>query len=359
MRTKIICFALALLSAVLCAPSFAAEDFAVGPIIAKGEGLEIRRSQLDDAFIAFRANLAARGQSIAESKREGAEAQLLDRMIVTQLLVNKATATDKENAKTNTVKFLADSRRMANSDEDFVRHLKSLGMTQVQFTNRVTEQAVSEEVIMREVKSKITIAEAEMKQFWETNDVAFKQPELARASHILFAMKNFTTDLPLSEADKKAKKAKADAVLERVRKGEDFSELVTAFSEDPGVKENKGEYKFARAKDDPRRAMVPEFEAVAFALKTNEISEVVTTSFGYHIIKLHEIIPPRKVPFEEAKERIREFLMQSALDKQMPEYFATVKKEAGVEILDDKLKATMEKAEKDRAAAKSPVAAKP
>ena len=58
--------------------AFAADDFAIGPIIAKGKGLEIRRSQLDDAFIAFRANLAARGQTIAENKREGAEVQLLD-----------------------------------------------------------------------------------------------------------------------------------------------------------------------------------------------------------------------------------------------------------------------------------------
>src|SRR3954464_12236346 len=157
MRTKKTFFAFALFSAVLCFAAIAADDFAVGPVIAKGRGLEIRRSQLDDAFIAFRANLAARGQNIAENKREPAEAQLLDRMIVTQLLVNKATDADKEHARTNLTKFLQDSRKLASSDEDFARHLKSLGMTQQQFTNRVTEQAISEEVITREVKSKITI----------------------------------------------------------------------------------------------------------------------------------------------------------------------------------------------------------
>ena len=345
MRTKKIFFALALLSAVLT--SFAADDFAIGPVIAKGKGVEIRRSQLDDAF-AYKANLAARGQTLAENRREGTEAQLLDRMIVTQLLVSQATPADKESAKTNLVKFLAESRKMANSEEDFARHLRSLGMTLAQFTNRVTEQAVSEEVIGREVKSKITISEAEMKKFWDTNDVAFKQPELARASHILFATKDLATDLSLSDAEKKAKKAKAEAVLVRARQGEDFATLVTAFSEDPAVKENKGEYKFARAKDDPRRAMVPEFENVAFALQTNAVSEIITTGLGYHIIKLHEIIPARKVPFAEARERIQEFLTQAALDKQMPEFFAKVKKEAGVEIIDEKLKAAMEKAELER-----------
>jgi parvulin-like peptidyl-prolyl isomerase len=125
--------------------------------------------------------------------------------------------------------------------------------------------------------------------------------------------------------------------------------LVVTFSEDPGAKENKGEYKFARAKDDPRRAMVPEFEAVAFALATNQVSDVITTGFGYHIVKLHELIPARKVPFTEARERIQDFFVQTALDKQMPAFFALVKKDAEVEITDEKLKAAMERAEKERA----------
>jgi peptidyl-prolyl cis-trans isomerase C len=312
--------------------------------------VEIRRSELDDAFIAYRANLAARGQNISEARRETAEAQLLDRILVTRLIVTLATDADKENAKTNIAKFLADSRKMVTTDEDFARHLRSLGLTMVQFTNRVVEQAVSEAVINREVKSKITISEAEMQKFWETNDTAFRQPELARASHILFATKDFSTNTELNEEEKKKKKARADSVLERARKGEDFTNLVAFFSEDPGAKENKGEYKFARAKDDPRRAMVPEFEKAAFALNTNQVSDLVTTDYGYHIIKLHELIPARKVPFAEAKERINEFLTQQALDKELPKYFAKVKKDAGVEILDEKLKAALEKADRDRAA---------
>jgi peptidyl-prolyl cis-trans isomerase C len=335
-----------------CSSVFGADDFAVGPVIARGKGVEIRRSQLDDAFVAFRANLAARGQNVPEARREAAEAQLLDRMIVTQLLVNSATAADKERARTNMVKFLADSRKMADTDEDFLRHLKSLGMTPQQFTNRVYDQAVSEEVVAREVKSKISIPEADVRKFWETNDALFKQPELARATHILFATKDLKTGLPLSTADKEAKKTKAEAVLQRARQGEDFTALAAAFSEDPGVKDNKGEYKFARAKDDPRRAMVPEFEAAAFSLQTNQVSDLVLTDFGYHIIKLHERIPAQKRPFDEVRERIQEHLLNAELEKRMPDYFAQVKQAAGVEVLDEKLKAALERADRERLAAR-------
>ena len=139
-------------------------------------------------------------------------------------------------------------------------------------------------------------------------------------------------------------------ILERARKGEDFTALAVELSEDPGAKENKGEYKFARAKDDPRRAMVPEFEAAAFALRPKQISDLVATDYGYHIIKLHEIIPAKKADFAEVKENVSNYLMQTALEKQMPDYFAKVKKDAGVEIVDEKLRTVLEKAEKERAA---------
>jgi len=129
-------------------------------------------------------------------------------------------------------------------------------------------------------------------------------------------------------------------------KGEDFVMLATTFSEDPGAKDTKGEYKFARAKDDPRRAMVPEFEKAAFALATNQVSDLVTTDYGYHIIKLHELIPAKKLAFVEVRERVQEYLAQVALERQMPEFFARLKKEAGVEIIDDKLRAALERLEK-------------
>src|SRR3954470_19128207 len=90
---------------VSAATVFAADEFELGPVIAKGKGVEVRRGQLDDAFIAYAANLAARGSQIPAARRQAAEAQLLDRIIITQLLVNRATDADKQAAKTNAVRF--------------------------------------------------------------------------------------------------------------------------------------------------------------------------------------------------------------------------------------------------------------
>src|SRR6266542_2262352 len=68
-------------------------------VLAKGKGCEVKRSQIDSAFIAFKANAAARGQMVPESAREQIEGQILDRLIFTQLLLAKATETDKIQGK--------------------------------------------------------------------------------------------------------------------------------------------------------------------------------------------------------------------------------------------------------------------
>jgi parvulin-like peptidyl-prolyl isomerase len=123
-----------------------------------------------------------------------------------------------------------------------------------------------------------------------------------------------------------------EGILKRARAGEDFAKLAKDYSEDPGSKDKGGEYTF------PRGQMVAEFEAAAFSLGTNQVSDIITTRFGYHIIKLSEKIPARKVEFAKAESDIKEGLTQQAVQKQFPDYIAKLKKEAGVEILDEKLK---------------------
>ena len=87
--------------------------------------------------------------------------------------------------------------------------------------------------------------------------------------------------------------------------------------------------------------MVPEFEAAAFALKTNQVSEIVITRFGYHIIKLSEKIPAKKKSFSESSEDIKKYLENKEMQKKMGPYFEKLKKDADVQIVDEKLKAVV------------------
>jgi len=148
------------------------------------------------------------------------------------------------------------------------------------------------------------------------------------------------TRAELSDDKKAAKKKQMEDILKRAKAGEDFGKLAKEYSEDPGSKDNGGEYTF------PRGQMVPEFEAAAFSLGTNQISEIITTQFGYHIIKLYEKIPAKKVELEKVAPDIKDYLTQQALQKQANDYVAKLRKDAGVEILDPKLKAASDAREK-------------
>jgi parvulin-like peptidyl-prolyl isomerase len=142
---------------------------------------------------------------------------------------------------------------------------------------------------------------------------------------------------PLSDDAKKAKRKLADDLLKRAKGGEDFSKLAREYSEDSQAKVNGGETTFART------GAPLEFAAAAFSLKTNQISDVVTTAIGYHIIKLTEKIPPRK---EELTPKlsgdIKDYLQRQAIEKKARDYYNTLRKEAKVEILDPQLKKLVE-----------------
>jgi parvulin-like peptidyl-prolyl isomerase len=157
---------------------------------------------------------------------------------------------------------------------------------------------------------------------------------MVRASHILLLTQDPETHQPLP-ADKKAEiKKKMEDILKQAKSGADFAELAKKYTEDPGSKETGGEYTF------PRGKMQKEFEDTAFSLKTNEISDIIETTYGYHIIKLSEKIPAKKVDFDKVKEGIKDHLIQLAFSKQVPGFTAKLVKDANIQILDDKLKNT-------------------
>src|SRR5205814_9296979 len=147
-------------------------------------------------------------------------------------------------------------------------------------------------------------------------------------AHILLSTRDANTRQELSEEKKKEKKQQMEKLLERVRKGEDFAALAKEFSEDPGSKNQGGEYTF------PRGQMAPEFETAAFSLKTNQISDIVTTQFGYHIIKLYEKIPAQKLELDKVKDDLKEQLARNEVqDKMLPVYLKKLKQDAGLEYL--------------------------
>lgn len=301
------------------------------PVIAKGSGFEIKRSQLDSAMISLKAGAAGAGQPLPPD----ADQRVLKNLITMNVLLSKANDADKAKGKelfTQAVERMKTNSRL--SDEEFNerlnRQFKAQAMTRAEWEKQGTEQSIIQAMVERELKVEVT--EAQVKKYYEENSARFEQPEMVRASHVLIATQDMKSNTEYSAEKKAEKKKLAEDIRKRAKAGEDFAKLAKEYSEDPGSKDNGGEYTF------PRGQMVPEFETAAFALGTNEVSEVVTTQFGYHIIKLNEKLPAKKVELAKVEKDLKDALKQQEIQKLLPDYLDKAMAAAKVEILDEKLK---------------------
>jgi peptidyl-prolyl cis-trans isomerase C len=314
-------------------PAGKVSDLFPDPVVAKGKGVEVKRSQVEDALTGLKSNFAARGQALSPEDVLNAQPQVLERLIQIQLLLAKATDADKADAQQTTSNRIEAIKSRYGGDESLNRQLKSVGTTQQELQDKMTREATAQAALEREMK--VNATDEDIKKFYDDNPAKFEQPEMVRASHILLSTRDPETNKDLTDEQKAAKRKLAEDLLKRARAGEDFAKLAKQYSEDPGSKDKGGEYQF------PRGQMVPEFEAAAFSLKTNEVSDIVTTQFGYHIIKLSEKIPAKKVELAKVAPDLKEYLKQQQMQKRqqdVKDYMDKLAKEAGVQILDDQYK---------------------
>lgn len=304
-------------------------------VLAKGKGIEVKRSQFDTALMSIKANAAAQGRNIPPEYMSTLERQVLNDLIGMQLLLNKASAADKtrgrEQFEKSFQKFKTDSNVTdAEYEERLALQLRAQGLSREQWEKQRVDQMTVGFTLERELK--VTVSDDEVKKFYDENPSRFEEPEMVRASHILLSTRDSGTGTDLPEAKKQEKRKQMEGILKRARAGEDFAKLAKEYSEDPGSKDKGGEYTF------PRGQMVPAFESAAFSLSPNQISDIVTTQFGYHIIKLSEKIPARKLEFAKVADELKEGLKQQEIQKHLRDYIEKLKTEAEVEILDEKLK---------------------
>ncbi len=331
------------------------------PVIAKGNGFEIKQSQLDAVVDGFKARTAAMGQSVPAAELEKTA---LNSLIVNQILLQRATDADTAAGKKEADEYVAQMVKHYGTQAAVEEQLKAAGKTFDGWRNEMTQQTTATAVMIRELNAAPT--QAEIQNYYDSNTNASEVPEQAHVRHILLLTIDPATQAPLTDDQIKAKKKQIDDILKQARGGADFGALAKQYSEDTQTKGGGGELPpFAKAVADPSHAMVPEFEAAAFSLTNNQISDVVATRYGYHIIQLLDKTPARKlaltdkVPSSDTTmaDEIKNFLTAQKLREQAPAYIEKLSKSPGVEILDPALKALM--AAPTNAPVEPPAAAKP
>ena len=176
----------------------------------------------------------------------------------------------------------------------------------------VPERVKAEYVVlnMDTLESQVTVSDADIQSYYEQNKSQYGVPEQRRASHILIAV-----DKNAPEADKKAAKDKADKLLATLKQNpQEFADLAKKNSDDPGSAERGGDVDFFG-----RGMMVKPFEDAAFTLKQNEISNLVQSDYGYHIIKVTAVKAASERPLAEVKNDIAKEIKKQLVAKKFTE----------------------------------------
>ncbi len=265
--------------------------------VAVVNGEKITKADLEKAFTeALGASGVTAAKLTADQKLQGYH-QILDGMIVEKLVDKQAANIQLSSDETDAQ--LAKIKKQFPSEEVFQSEMKKSGLTMDQFVSNLKRSIRQTKWMQSQVQGKDAVTEDDAKKFYDANQKEFTNPDLVKASHILFRLPPDASPEQAKAAEKKAK----DAIV-RANKGEPFAQLAAELSEEPGAKERGGDLGYF-----PKDKMVPEFADAAFAQKVNSVSATpVKTKFGYHVIKVTEKKPAGTATFDEAKGQIIQFL---------------------------------------------------
>ena len=160
-------------------------------------------------------------------------------------------------------------------------------------------------VDVNQIRQSIQISDDQLKVQYQQNIQQYQVPNRVHVEHILL----MTTGKPDAEVEEIKKKA--EDILKQAKKGTNFEDLAKKYSEDPGTKDKGGDLNWIG-----QGQTVQEFEKTAFSLAPGQISDLVRTQYGFHIIKVLEKETAHTKPFEEVKESLRTPLLLSQADKQ-------------------------------------------
>jgi peptidyl-prolyl cis-trans isomerase C len=288
-------------------------------VVARVNGEAITGKDLDDAVRA----IAGRAGPIPPDERDRVYRGVLDNMIGYRLMIQEAKARKITVADAEVDAQVAQIRAQFPSDAQFQQALTAQRTTLEAVRNDARDGMSADKLVESEIAGKVAVKPEAVTDFYQKNQDKFQQGPRVRASHILIGIPQNA-----DAATKQQAKAKADALLKDLKAGKDFAATAKANSQDPGSAPNGGDLGYFE-----QGQMVPPFEQAAFALKPGEMSEVVETQFGYHIIKVAEKQESRVVPLEEAKGQIEEYLTQQNRHAQTELFVNALRAKAKVEIL--------------------------
>jgi len=296
--------------------------------VAVVDGTTIPTSDLDELVKLAKANYGQRFPKVGTPEYQGIQQQLVAFLVQkaefekeSEKLGVEVSDKEVEKARDNYV-----ATRYGGDEKKLTADLKSQGLDESMLLKTLRVSVLST-AIFNAVTKDVTVDDAEAQAYYTQNLDQFKSTTKFRdVRHILIGDQvdpSCTPSPPTTtcKIDYAKSKAQADRIYAQLKNGADFAALAKKYSDDPSSKNDGGKYLARKGQS------VPEFDKVAFELKTNQISEPVRTQFGYHVIQaLGDVQPAGVIPFELASSGIKQQLLQTKRNEKITSWLEDLQK---------------------------------
>jgi peptidyl-prolyl cis-trans isomerase SurA len=302
------------------------------PVVAPGTVLNAIVAVVnDDVITLFEVNREAqpvireseKKSPLDDAGRSRIRRAALDSLVEKKLVEQKIKELNIKVGDDEVKQAIEDVKKQNNmTQEALVKALAGQGLSFDQYRTQLQDQLEKLRLVSMEVRSKIQVGDSEMREYYESNLSKYREEETFRARHIFFKT---SEKAPADEI--KRSMTTALMVLAEARSGKDFIELAKTYSEDSAARKDGGDMGRFKKGD-----MQPELEQAIMAMKPGEISELVYTALGFHIIKLEERVSGKLKPFESVKNEIEELLYRKKSEERFSLWAKDLRSKASVEI---------------------------
>lgn len=300
------------------APATSARQAPPSEVLARVNGAPISRAEVERAILIYLAQSRSSHDLTPEARKE-AENGALQQLISAKLLYQKGLKLKIDGLESLVAAKVAQSKAKFPSAAAYDAALKTNNLTEPEAREIVRNDIVVTNLLEKEVFDKIAISDADIQDYYQQNLSKFTQPEGTRISHLLIEV---GPDATLE--DKLQALGKAEAIRKKLSAGADFATLAKTDSACPSKEEGGDLGLFAKEE------MLPEFATALAALKPGELSPVVETTFGFHVLKLVARNPAAVTTLEEVKAKIESYLKQQRTQQAIADYVGGLKKNATI-----------------------------
>jgi parvulin-like peptidyl-prolyl isomerase len=261
--------------------------------------------------------------SALQEQRRALYQRMLERLINVRLQLARARKLNLQVSDAE-VSYQIETLQKQNqiTEAEFAQLLKGRGLTQDMYREQVREGLLVAKVVNAEVRSRLVVMDTELQEAYQKQHEHFRVPGELTVSHILFLL---PPNAPAPEEERV--RQRATMVLQKLRQGGDFAALAREYSEGPSA-ERGGLLGTFRTGE-----LLPGFEEAAAKLKPGEISGLVRTRAGMHIIRVEARKDGGYKPFEAVQEEIKATLLEAKTERKYQEWLETLRQSAYIKIL--------------------------